>query len=384
MAQSSLSTLDSIAGGTQKFERLVSLDAFRGMTMALMVLVNNAGGPVAYGPLNHAEWDGWTITDTVFPAFLWIVGVAIALSLGKRVDAGKSRTQLLLPILRRAALLFFLGLTVYAFPHFSLSTQRILGVLQRIAVCYLIASVIFLFTGLRGRIIWIVGLLAVYWMLMMWVPVPGFGVGRLDVAGNFAHYVDWNVLGAHNYHGTVTWDPEGIVSTLPAIATALLGILAGGILQLRESLAERTTKLFVIGTLLMAAGGIVDMQLPINKKLWSDSFVLFMGGLDFVVLGVCIYFVDMRGWKRPVKPFVILGMNAIAVYLASEYLDEFLGAVRVQSGTAMVSLHQVIYNNIFAPLASPMNASLLYSIAYVLVMFAIAYVMYKRRWFLKV
>ncbi len=384
MAQSSVSTLDSVAGASQNLERLVSLDAFRGLTMALMILVNNAGGPVAYGPLNHAEWNGWTITDTVFPSFLWIVGVAITLSLGRRVSTAKSRVQLLWPILRRAAILFFLGLTVYAFPHFSLSTQRILGVLQRIAICYLIASTIFLFSGLRGQILWIAGLLVAYWMLMMLVPVPGFGTGHLDVDGNFAHYVDWNLLGRHNYAGTVTWDPEGIVSTLPAIATALLGIIAGRILQLRESLAERTTKLFVIGSLLLAAGAIVDIWMPINKKLWSDSFVLFMAGLDFVVLAVCIYFVDMRGWKKPVKPFVILGMNAIAIYLASEYLDEALGAIRWQAGAKTISLHQVIYNNVFAPLASPMNASLLYSITYVLIMFAIAYAMHRRRWFLRV
>src|SRR4051794_32444611 len=189
--------------------RLVSLDAFRGATIALMVLVNNAGsGRDAYPPLDHAEWHGWTITDTVFPSFLWIVGVAITLSLGKRLEAGTPKSALLPQILRRAALLFVFGLAVYAFPQFNLGTQRILGVLQRIAICYLVASVIYLHTGVRGQILWIAGLLAAYWMMMTHIPVPGYGPGRLDVEGNFAHYIDRLVLGPHNYQSTKTWDPE--------------------------------------------------------------------------------------------------------------------------------------------------------------------------------
>src|SRR5436190_9406760 len=214
--------------GEVRSTRLVSLHAFRGATIALMVLVNNAGsGRDAYAPLDHAEWHGWTITDTVFPSFLWIVGVAITLSLGKRLAAGTPKSKLLAQAARRAAVLFVFGLLVYAFPHFNLGTQRILGVLQRIAICYLIASAIFLYSGVRAQILWIVGLFTAYWMMMTLIPVPGFGAGRLDVAGNLAHYVDHMVLGAHNYAHTKTWDPEGLVSTLPAIATALFGILAG-------------------------------------------------------------------------------------------------------------------------------------------------------------
>src|ERR1022692_3291703 len=211
----------------QTASRLVSLDAFRGATIALMVLVNNAGsGRDSYPQLEHAAWHGWTITDTVFPSFVWIVGVAITLSLGKRLAGGTSKSRLMAQVARRAAVLFALGLAVYAFPSFDLGTQRILGVLQRIAICYLIASAIYLFTGVRGQILWIVGLFAAYWMMMTLIPVPGYGPGRLDVEGNFAHYIDRLVLGAHNYANTRTWDPEGVVSTLPAIATALFGVLA--------------------------------------------------------------------------------------------------------------------------------------------------------------
>ena len=217
-------------------KRLVSLDAFRGATIALMVIVNSPGdGSHAYGPLNHSAWNGWTITDVVFPSFLWIVGVAMTLSLGKRVAAGVPKSQLFAQVLRRALILYVLGLVLYGFPRYDLSTLRLMGVLQRIAICYAIAAAIYLTTSLRGQIIWIASLLTSYWLIMMLIPVPGYGAGHLDVERNLAHYVDWIVLGAHNYASTKTWDPEGIISTLPAIATALFGIMAGHILRLARS-----------------------------------------------------------------------------------------------------------------------------------------------------
>jgi predicted acyltransferase len=353
--------------------------------MALMVLVNNAGdGQYSYAPLRHSAWNGWTITDVVFPSFLWIVGVAITLSLGTRLASGASRVQLVLPVLRRAAILYGLGLFVYAFPHFDLSTQRLMGVLQRIAICYLCASAIFLFTGVRGQIAWIVGLLSVYWVMMTLIPVPGYGPGHLDLAGNFAHYVDSIVLGKHNYASTKTWDPEGIISTIPAIATALLGVMAGHLLRLRSSLAEKTVWMLVAGNVLIAAGLICDVWLPINKKLWSDSFSLFMAGLDFVILGIFIWLIDGCGYRKPVKALVIMGMNAITVYMASEVLAEILEAIQWDSVKGTVSLQEWIYRTLFSPLASPANASLLYAIAFTLLMYGVAYVMYRRGWFLRV
>src|SRR4051794_29815767 len=287
-------------------ERIVALDAFRGVVMALMVMVNNAGSERdSYLPLRHAAWHGWTLTDTVFPSFLWIVGVAITLSLGNRLAAGVNRSRLLLTALRRAAILFVLGMAVYAFPDFNVSTQRIPGVLQRIAICYLIASAIYLWCGVRGQIAWLAGLLVAYWLIMTLAPVPGFGRGRLDVEGNFAHYVDRLVLGTHNYAHTHNWDPEGIVSTLPAIATALFGLLAGRVLQLRRSLAERTTWMFMTGALLVAAAWALSFWMPINKKLWTDTFCLFMAGLDFTACAVFVWVIDGLGWKRPFQPPVI-------------------------------------------------------------------------------
>ena len=357
-------------------ERLVSLDVFRGGTMALMVLVNTPGDfHHVYWPLQHAEWHGWTPTDVVFPSFLWIVGLAITLSLDRRLAAGVSRGWLLAQAFRRAVILYVLGVAIYAWPGWSLSTQRLMGVLQRIAICYFIAVAIYLGTRVRGQVVWIVSLLVAYWLMMTLIPVPGYGAGRLDVEGNLAHYVDRVVLGSHNYMWTKTWDPEGIVSTLPAIATTLLGIMAGHLLRLRRTLAERTTWLFLAGNLLLGAGAICNFWLPINKKLWTTSFTLFMAGLDFAMFAMLLWLVDGLGRKRAVKPLVILGMNAITVYLASEFLEEFLDAYH---------LHTWIYDHLFAPLASPMNASLLYAVAYTLLMYALAWGMYRKRWFVRV
>jgi predicted acyltransferase len=361
--------------------RLVSLDAFRGAIMALMVLVNTPGtGQAVYAPLQHAEWNGWTPTDVVFPSFVWIVGVALTFSFSKRMAEGASRRRLFAQVFRRAVIIYALGLFLYGFPRFDLSTLRLLGVLQRIAICFLAASAIYLTTGVRGQIAWIVSLLTGYWLIMAFAPVPGYGAGHLDVERNFAHYVDRIVLGAHNYRQTRTWDPEGFVSTLPAIATTLFGILAGHVLRLKRDLAERTTWLFVAGNLLLALGLICDQWLPINKKLWTSSFSLFMAGLDFVMFAICLWIVDGLGHKRFVKPFVILGMNAIAVYIASELLDVILESIHL----GPVTLRAWLYQTLFAPLASPINASLLYAIAYTLLMFFIAYALYRRGWFLRV
>jgi predicted acyltransferase len=386
MAQSLASVSAAVdAAKAGKVGRLVSLDAFRGATMAFMILVNNPGdGAHSYWPLQHAEWHGWTPTDVVFPSFLWIVGVAITLSLGRRLARGDSRGELLRQAVRRAAILFVLGVLVYAYPAFDLSTQRILGVLQRIAICYLAASAIYLFTRVRGQIVWILSLMAAYWLLMAFAPVPGYGAGRLDVEGNFAHYIDRIVLGSHNYRSTRTWDPEGVVSTLPAIATCLLGVLAGHIVGLQRSIRERSLRLLGFGAVLLAAGLICNIWLPINKKLWTDSFTLFMAGLDFVMFAGFLWLVDGLGWRRPVKPLVIMGMNAIVIYLASEFLDEALGWIHWTGAAGRVTLHGWLYEHLFASVASPYNASLLYAIAYVLVLYLASWVMYRRGWFVRV
>lgn len=336
-----------------------------------MILVNTPGdGRNVYPPLQHAEWHGWTPTDCVFPSFVWIAGVAITLSLGRKL--GEPKGALYRDILKRAAILFGLGLFLYAFPHFPLDTFRILGVLQRIAICYAVTAILFLHTGVRGQIAVTAALLGGYWALMAWVPAPGYSAGDLTVEGNLAHYVDRIVLGAHNYANTKTWDPEGIVSTLPAIATCLLGALAGQILRATTDNAVRTKRLLVTGAALLAAGLLMDSVLPINKKLWTSSFTLFMAGLDFLIFGAMLWLIDMRKVVTPFRWAIVMGMNAIALYLASEFIEIILHELHWK---------QAIYQTVFVPLASPVNASLLYAIAYVLLHVGIAYAMYQRKWF---
>src|SRR5512140_248144 len=240
--------------------RLESLDVFRGATIAAMILVNNPGTwDAVYPPLRHADWHGWTFTDLIFPFFLWISGVALTLSFAKRVERGDSRRRLFLHTLRRAACIFGLGLLLNGFPYYHLATLRIPGVLQRIAVCYLIAGALFLVTGLRGQVAALISLLGVYWALMKFVPVPGYGAGVLDKDGNFAQWIDSLTLSGHMWANTKTWDPEGIVSTLPSIATVLFGILCGHLLRSALTLARKAAWMFAAGAALIVAGLVMNV-----------------------------------------------------------------------------------------------------------------------------
>jgi predicted acyltransferase len=365
---------------SQEQERLLSLDAFRGGTIAAMILVNNPGnGEAVYTPFEHAEWHGWTFTDLVFPFFLWIVGVAITFSFAKRIDRGDDRGKLFLHILRRSVSIFALGYFLNLFPTFDFANGRIPGVLQRIAICYLIAGTIFLFTKVRGRIVWIVGLLSVYWLLMKMVPVPGYGAGVLGVEGNLEQYIDGMFLKGHMYRLTRTQDPEGIVSTLPAIATALFGTLAGQLLQAKRSMEEKTSWLFFSGNCLIFAGLMLSTWMPINKKIWTSSFSVFMAGMASVVFACCYWLVDVKQRKRYSKPFIIYGMNAITIYALAGMVARLLGFIKVGG----ISLHEYLYENLFAPLSAPQNASLMYAIANVLFFYLIAYGMYRKKWFVR-
>ncbi|MGH9719927.1 MAG: acyltransferase family protein [Bryobacteraceae bacterium] len=347
-------------------ERLLSLDVFRGATIAAMILVNNPGDwGYVYAPLRHAVWHGWTFTDLIFPFFLWIAGLAMTLSFARRVEQGASRARLLLHTVRRAALIFLLGLLLNGFPAYDLAALRIPGVLQRIAVCYLIAAAIFLYSGTRARVLWTAFLLAFYCYLMR----DGYEQGA-----NFAEWVDSQFLAGHMWAATKTWDPEGIVSTLPAIATCLLGVLTGQILRARRSAAERAVWMLVSGNALAAAGLMLDPWAPINKNLWTASYALFTAGLAASVFGACFWLIDARGMRWGTAPLAIYGRNAIVVYAMSGVMARALG---VWGGKTF------LYKNVFEPLASPINASLLYAAANVAALFAVAWAMYRRRWFVR-
>ncbi len=366
-------------------QRLTSLDAFRGLTVASMMLVNNPGDwDAIYPPLEHAKWNGWTFTDTIFPFFLWIVGVALTLSTAKRIERGANREKLLAHVVRRSVLIFALGLFLAGFPYFHLSHIRIPGVLPRIAVCYFLASLIFLYTKWRAQAASIVLLFAVYWLLMTLFPLPCAGTSRFDVDCNFARYVDGLLLSGHMWGQTKVWDPEGIVSTLPAIATTLFGVLTGNLLRQTFSSEKKAAFLLGIGAGLFALGQVASIWMPINKSLWTVSFSLLMAGLASIEFAVLYWIIDIRGYKKWATPLVIYGTNAIVVFVLSGVVGRLLGLIKVAGPDGQPeALGARIYQAVFLPLASPINASLLYAIAFVTLFFLISWFLYWRRWFVR-
>lgn len=365
--------------------RLESLDVFRGATIAAMILVNNPGSfQTAYAPLLHAQWNGWTFTDVIFPSFLWIAGVAMTLSFRKRMERGEDRATLLRHALRRAAIIFGLGLFLNAFPHFQLATLRIPGVLQRIAVCYLAAAAILLYTSVRAQLAILVSLLAGYWILMKTVPVPGYGAGVLEPQGNLAQWIDSRVLAGHMWSHTKTWDPEGILSTLPSIATVLFGVLTGHALRRTGGSIRTLLVLAGSGLLLVFSGELMSLWFPINKNIWSPSFAVLMAGISTLVFTACCWLVDVNRIRAWARPFAVYGMNAIAIYVLAGVLADTLNILKVPAGRETISLWNWIYTRMFVPLANPFNASLLFALAFVLVLYAVAYFLYRRGWFIKV
>jgi predicted acyltransferase len=354
--------------------RLAALDIFRGATIASMILVNNPGSwQHVYAPLRHAEWHGWTFTDTVFPFFLWIVGVSLTLSVARRVEKGQSKSDLFGHAVRRALILFAIGFLLSAAPSFNFATIRIPGVLQRIAVCYLLATAIFLWTSVRGQAIAIVVINALYWIPMMTASVPGCATGSLEKICNFAQYMDSLALSGHMWSQTKTWDPEGLWSTLPAITTVLFGIMAGHLLRWSEAPRTRLKWLLSGGLALMLVGLILDHWMPINKNLWTSSYAVFMAGLASMCLGCWYWIADIQGWRRWLKPFEIYGMNAIAMFILSGIIAKWMG----RSG-----MGGSLYDALCA-IASPINASLFYAILNVAACYAVAWVMYRRGWFVR-
>jgi predicted acyltransferase len=371
---------------TTPTERLVSLDVFRGITIAGMVLVNDPGSwEHIYWPLEHAQWHGWTPTDLVFPFFLFIVGVSITLAFGGRLDRGTSKRDLYVKIIKRSLIIFAIGLFLNGFPYFNLSELRIPGVLQRIAVCYLLASIIFLNAKIRTQIIISIALLLGYWLLLRFVPAPGYAAWDLSKEGSLPSYVDRVVLGKHVWAQAKVYDPEGLLSTIPALVTTLIGVLTGAVLRTNKSNYEKAVTIFVAGALCVAVGWGWNSFFPINKALWTSSYVLFTGGLAMQFLALCFWLIDIKKYRRWAKPFEVFGVNALALYIGAALMAELLGLINVtNSDGAKVSLGTWIYQNIFASWASPINASLAFAICFVLVWLGLMWILYSRRIYIKV
>jgi predicted acyltransferase len=370
--------------------RLMSLDLFRGVTIALMILVNDPGdGPSSYWPLKHAAWNGWTPTDLVFPSFLFIVGVAMAFSFTSRLQRGASRGTLLKHVLWRGLALFALGVFLNGFPtRYDPAHLRIYGVLQRIAICYVLTSILELWTGWRTQLAIAVACIAGYWVLMRHAAVPGYGIPGQDIPlldpdRNIVAWLDRKLLMGHLYEGTR--DPEGLLSNIPSLATCLLGLLTGKWLRSARSANAKAMGMAVAGVVLMLLGRTWHLWFPINKKLWTSSYVLFVGGIALIVLALFYWISDIQKHRGAwTKPILVFGENAIAAYFFSEALAATSYAIKVGSGPNRTTLQDYLYTNLFAPWASPSNASLAYAVAYVLLCWVVMLVLYRRGVFLKI
>jgi predicted acyltransferase len=374
--------------------RLLSLDFLRGLTIAFMILVNNNGDEVrAYWPLKHAAWNGFTPTDLVFPTFLFLVGISTVFSTASRLAQGATRQSLFLHVVRRSIILFLLGLVVNSFPFFHLNTMRFYGVLPRIAICYfVVASLYIISPGWRGKAALAVAALAGYWILMRFVPVPGYGVPGHDIPlldrdANLTAWLDRQIFSApHLYEHTR--DPEGLLSTIPALATALLGVLTGIWLRTQRQLTEKVRGVAVAGVTGLLLGGLWNFTFPINKKLWTSSYVLWAGGCSLLLLALCLAIVDLPEKKAGrqdrsgvLKPFFIFGTNAIAAYVFSELLAAAIVSIHLQSG---LNLQQFFYQSILRVVPDVPFASLLYSILFVVVCWLFVAALYRKKIFLKV
>src|SRR5271170_2253420 len=392
-----MATTSQPAAIASKSARMISLDVLRGLDIGFMILVNNnADGQRAYWALKHAAWNGFTPTDLVFPTFLFLVGISTVFSTESRLARGESKQSLFLHTLRRTIILYLFGLVVNSFPYFNLHTMRFYGVLPRIAICYFVMATLYLISpGWKDKVALLVAALIGYWLLMRFVPVPGYGLpGRdvplLDHDGNLVAWLDRQIFSAsHLYEGTR--DPEGLLSTIPALGTALIGLLTGLWLRTSNTLAQKARGIAIAGISGVVLGGLWNIWFPINKKLWTSSYVLFAAGLSLLLLALSIWIVDIRDQRKlnadPARrnqefmPLLVFGVNAISAYILSELLSSVLDNIHPAPG---INVTQWVYGALLHVIPDAAFASLLYSLAFVAVCWVPMYVLYRRRIFLKI
>jgi predicted acyltransferase len=374
--------------------RLISLDVFRGLTIAMMIIANMAGVvPDVYPFLSHALWNGCTPTDLVFPFFLLIVGVAMSFSLSKYSLESKLDKFVYFNLCRRAVILFTLGLLLNGFWNqgvgsFDLQSLRVMGVLQRIGLAYLFASLIVL--KFPEKIQWALAgiLLIFYWLTMMYIPVPDYGAGMLTREGNFGAFIDRLIIAKpHLYAGdgfNFRGDPEGLFSTIPAIVNVLFGYFAGQWMRKSTINSHTSMDLVLWGLCSLVVGMIWDSLFPINKKLWTSSYVLFSTGWGLVFLAACYDLIEVRKIKRWSKGFEIIGLNAIALFVASVFLIKVTVKLKIGEGENAISVYNWIYRNLFASWVGNTNGSFLFALATLLLWYGLAFFMYRQRWFIKV
>ena len=377
-----------------KIHRWLSVDVLRGLTIGFMIMVNNnGGGDQAYWAMKHADWNGFTPTDLVFPTFLFLVGISTVFSTQARLAKGDTKSSLLVHTVRRAIILFLLGLLVNSFPFFHLHTLRIYGVLPRIAICYLIVAVFYLYSpSWKNKAAIAAAALIGYWALMRFVPVPGYGVPThqiplLDHDANLVAWLDRHIFSASHLYEK-TRDPEGLLSTIPAVATTLIGMLAGIWLRTTRSIVEKARGIAYAGCAGILLGGLWNFEFPVNKKLWTSSYVLYAAGWSLLLLALCIYLIDIRGARKSDaatrKSFLVLlvfGTNAIAAYVLSELLPGALSFIHPHPGVPFLLW---FYDSILHVIPYAPIASMVFCIVFAAVCWAPIYLLYRRRIFLKI
>ena len=375
-------------------ERLDALDVFRGLTVAGMLLVNQPGDWGAiYPPLAHAAWHGWTPTDLIFPFFLFIVGVTTHLSVEARRRRGDSERAIMGQLVRRSLLIVLCGLLLASFPWWPLERitgMRFPGVLQRIGVAYFLGALLTLGGSLKRQVVILTCLLYGYWFAMTLLPVPGTGaMGQLvldDPSASLAAWLDRAVFGRHLWRSSVTWDPEGLLSTVPAIGTVMLGVFTGRWISIARPIHERLAGLFGAGALATVGGLMWSWSFPINKNLWTSSYVLFTAGVAAMTLATCIWLIDVAGTTWWTKPFMWFGRNPLLAFVGTGLMSRTIySLVRVPNGDgSSSSLQRVIYESAYASWLSPRDASLLFALSYVAVWAAILWALDRRRIYWKV
>ena len=372
---------------TKESSRLLSLDFMRGFTVASMILVNDPGdwGHI-YWPLEHSEWNGCTPTDLVFPFFLFMVGVSIVYAMQTKKEHKAQHSALMLSILRRSVIIVALGICLPLLYNFQFSHLRFPGVLQRIGVVFGITAVMYIKTTTRTQIFIAALCLVGYYLIMTLVPVPGVGPANLQPATNLGAWIDTSVFTTnHLWSESKVWDPEGLLGTIPAIGTCLLGVFTGTWLKKDKVKTSREIlKMAGAGVLLVIAALIWSQFFPINKKLWTSSFVLFAGGLAVLMLSLSYWLIDIKGYRKLIPPFLAFGRNAIAAYVLADIIPFLLGIIPVNANGHKTSLWGFLYNTLFVPYLSPVNASLAGAILTVLFIFLPVWVLYVKKIIVKI